>query len=554
MKTLSREQFLRTFSRHAQVWLLGILLFACSSAASALIPEAISRAVVSVPTRTVNGVASPRNISQLLLGVCKAGGTSSFAEQMRMAGGEWRLIETPTAAHLVMLLPQAAQEAEALLGSLFDQITAGLRQPLTPPAHPQLNELLLATAIGEYHDNEAKASLWIDGPLAEAQFRLESRLSTILPGDASPLAPPRDFLRYSGASAAVARVLTWEPSTPDAHFTARYIGESFVALPNFPQGTTAFDVWDLPTRTVLVLVASAAIHEIDQRERIIDSFLRDRTSPRANDPRWTGFASASVELISFDRRDLAKSALIAAQAKRNAWNLPERPTIRFVPPTSSRLILIFPDETLNQFMIERTTRPEIVIANITGTAVENREFVDAALLIKAQLASMPEQLSSLNKLLEDDSIPSLQLIEQTGSETLIAWSMPFSEMSSTLTAIRSDLSACFQPEYPGASDSSSASMTIHLAVVGAYPPYRLLNRVHEAWPIVEATESASLPLTPESLKQLVKAKSSDVNQLRGRWKLCTASQSGLARFLAKLGGAGISIRNLSEVEKLLQIR
>ncbi len=554
MKTLSREQYLRTLSRHVQVWLLGMLLFACGSAVSALTPEAINRAVLIVPTRTINGVASPRNISNLLLGVCKAGGAGSFAEQMRISGGEWRLIETPTAAHLVMLLPQAAPEAEMLLGNLFDQITAGLRQPPTPPAQPQLNELLLATAIGEYHDNEAKASLWIDGPLAEAQFRLESRLSTIMPGDASPLAPPRDFLLYSGTSAAVARVLTWEPSTPDAHFTARHIGESFVALPNFPQGSTAFDVWDLPTRTILVLVASAAIHEIDQRERIIDVFLRDRTSPRANDPRWTGFASASVELLSFDRRDLAKSALIAAQAKRNAWNLPERPAVRFAPPTASRLILIFPDETLNQFMIERTTRPEIVISSITGTTVGNREFVDAALLIKAPLASMPEQLSSLNKLLEDDNIPSLQLIEQTGSETLIAWSMPFSEMSSTLTSIRSDLSACFQPEYPGASDTLFASMTMHLAVVGAYPPYRLLNRVHEAWPIVAATEPERLPLTSESLRQLLKAKSSEASQLRGRWKLCTASQSGLARFLAKLGGAGISIRNLHDVEQLLEIR
>jgi len=261
-----------------------------------------------------------------------------------------------------------------------------------------------------------------------------------------------------------------------------------------------------------------------------------------------------VELLSFDRRDLAKSALIAAQARRNGWNLPERPAIRFVPPTSSRLILIFPDETLNQFMIERTTRPEIVIANIGSATVGNREFVDAALLIKAPLASMPEQLSSLNKLLEDDNIPSLQLIEQTGSETLIAWSMPFSEMTSTLTAIRSDLSACFQPEYPDASDSFFASMTMHLAVVGAYPPYRLLNRVHEAWPIAAATEPTSLPLTSESLKHLLKAKSSEISQLRGRWKLCTASQSGLARFLAKLAGAGISIRNLREVEKLLEIR
>jgi len=490
----------------------------------------------------------------LLLGVCKTGGASSFAEQMRMAGGEWRLIETPTAAHLVMLLPQAAPEAETLLGSLFDQITAGLRQPLAPPAQPQLNELLLAIAIGEYHDNEAKASLWLDGPLAEAQFRLESRLSTILPGDASPLAPPQNFLRYSGTSAAVARVLTWEPSTPDAHFTARHIGESFIALPNFPQGTTAFDVWDLPTRTILVLVASAAIHEIDQRERIIDAFLRDRTSPRANDPRWTGFASASVELLSFDRRDLAKSALIAAQAKRNAWNLPERPTIRFVPPTGSRLILIFPDETLNHFMIERMTRPEIVISSISSATVGNREFIDAALLIKAPLASMPEQLSSLNKLLEDDNIPSLQLIEQTGSETLIAWSMPFSEMSSTLTSIRSNLTSFFQPEYPSASDSYFASMTMHLSLVGSYPPYRLLNRVHEAWPIAAATEPAPLSLTPESLKLLLKAKTSEISQLRGRWKLCTASQSGLARFLAKLGGAGISIRNLHDVEKLLEIR
>lgn len=531
-----------------------MLMFACVSATSALPSEAINRAVLSLPIRTVAGVASPRNISKLLLGVCKSGGASSFAEQMRIAGGEWRLIETPTAAHLVMLLPQAAPEAEALLGSLFDQITAGLRLPLTPPAQPQLNELLLAAAIGEYHDNEAKASLWIDGPLAEAQFRLESRLSTVLPGDASPLAPPQDFLRYSGASAAVARVLTWEPSTPDAHFTARHIGESFIALPNFPQGTTAFDVWDLPTRTILVLVASAAIHEIDQRERIIDSFLRDRTSPRSNDPRWTGFASASMELLSFDRRDLAKSALIAAQAKRNTWNLPEHPAIRFVPPTGSRLILILPDETLNQFMIERTTRPEIVISSISGATVGNREFVDAALLIKAPLASMPEQLSSLNKLFEDDNIPSLQLIEQTGSETLIAWSMPFSEMSSTLTAIRSNLTAFFQPEYPNASDSYFASMSMHLSLVGAYPPYRLLNRVHEAWPIVAATEPASLPLTPESLKQLLKAKSSEISQLRGRWKLCIASQSGLARFLAKLGGAGISIRNLRDVENILEIR
>nr|MBP7634484.1 hypothetical protein [Candidatus Ozemobacteraceae bacterium] len=185
------------FSRHIQAWMLGLLLFACNAAALALTPEAISRAVLIVPTRTLNGVASPRNITNLLLGVCKTGGASSFAEQMRMAGGEWRLIETPTAAHLVMLLPQAAPEAETLLGSLFDQITAGLRQPLAPPAQPQLNELLLATAIGEYHDNEAKASLWLDGPLAEAQFRLESRLSTILPGDASPLAPPQNFLRYS---------------------------------------------------------------------------------------------------------------------------------------------------------------------------------------------------------------------------------------------------------------------------------------------------------------------------------------------------------------------
>jgi len=235
MKTLSCEQYLRTFSRRALIWLLGILSFVCGSAASALTPEAISRAVLIVPTRTVDGVASPRNISKLLLGVCKAGGADSFAERMRMAGGEWRLIETPTAAHLVMLLPQTSPEAELLLGNLFDQITAGLRQPLTPPSQPQLNELLLATAIGEYHDNEAKATLWIDGPLAEAQFRLESRLSTILPGDASPLAPPQDFLRYSGASAAVARVLTWEPSTPDAHFTARLSANRSSPCPTFPR-------------------------------------------------------------------------------------------------------------------------------------------------------------------------------------------------------------------------------------------------------------------------------------------------------------------------------
>lgn len=554
MKTLSREQNLRTLSRQARVWLLGILLFACGSIVSALTPEAINRAVLTVPTRTIDGVASPRSISKLLIGVCKAGGASSFAEQLRTAGGEWRLIETPTAAHLVMLLPQPAPEAEMLLGSLLDQVTSGLRQPLALSGQPHLNELLLATAIGEYHDNEAKASLWIDGPLSEAQFRLESRLSTILPGDASPLAPRQDFIRYSGASAAVARILTWEPSTPDAHFTARHIGESFIALPNFPQGTTAFDVWDLPTRTILILVASAAVHDIDQRERIIDSFLRDRSSPRTNDPRWTGFASASVELLSFDRRDLAKSALISAQAKRNSWNLPERPAISFVPPTSSRLILVFPDETLNHFMIDRTTRPEIVIANISSATVGNRDFIDAALLIKAPLASMPEQMMSLTKLLEDDSIPSLQLIEQTGSETLIAWSMPFSEMSSALTAIRSDLSAFFQPGYSGASDTSFASMSMHLALVGSFPPYRLLNRVHEAWPIAAATEPASLPLTAESLKQLLKAKSSDSSQLRGRWRLCTASQSGLARFLAKLDGAGISIRNLQDVEKLLQIR
>lgn len=553
MNTYYSEPNQTPFYRQARALLLMCLAFVSCTFVSAATPDKVSRAVLIVPTRTVAGTASPKNISKLLLSVCRAGGATSFSEQMRIAGGEWRLIETPTAAHLVMLLPQPVTEAELLLGTLLDQITEVLKRPLQPTASPQLQELLLATAIGDYRDTEAKSSLWLDGPLSDAQTRLESRLSTIMPGDSSTLTPLQDFIRYAGASSAIARVLTWEPSTPDAHFSARYLGESFVSLSNFPQGSTAFDVWDLPNRTILVLVASAPIQEIDQRERVIDTFIKDRCSPRKADPRWTGFASASIELLSFDRRDLAKSALIAAQAKRNSWNLPDRPTVSFIPPTSSRLIMILPDERWNQFMIAGSISPEVVVATINSTSAGNREFVDAALLIKSSLASMPELRLSVNKLLADDNIPSLQLIEQTPTETLIAWSMPFSELSSSLTTVRSDLSAFFQPEYTGLSEDGPASASMHLALVGTVPPYRLLNRVHEAWPIAQATESRKIPLASDNLKKLLKAKSPDIQELRGRWKLCTASQSGLARFLAKLTGSGISIRNLRDVEKLLEL-
>ncbi|HNW34075.1 MAG TPA: hypothetical protein PKM25_04030 [Candidatus Ozemobacteraceae bacterium] len=512
-------------------------------------PE-ISRAILTIPARFIQNAVSTKSVAKCVLESCRSSAPGSFGMLMKLAGGEWRLFATPTAVHLVMLLPQTASESESLLGGLCDAIAAGLRNQPPNPAAPSLQELLLASAIGRYAESESKTSLWLDGPLSGALTRLEPRLPSVHFGNATASAPALNFIHFPNGAPAVARILTWEPSTPDAHFSARYIGESFLQLPNFPQGSIAFDIWDLPTRTILALVASAPIHELELRERIIDSFITERSDSGVADPRWSSFASAALQLLNLDRRDLAKSALMAAQATRNNWSPIETTEIGFVKPKTSHTMTILPREEWNRFIFEPGSNLNIAAASISDAPGSKSSMLDAALLIKPSQTARASIISPLRRLIEEDDIPSMQLVENTPDGILISWSMPFSELTPTLTIVRSRLAPFFRV----ASDHSSEPPgTMALAVIGTIPPYRLLSRIHEALPFIPENDSPAQRLSLETLKRILQADTSGLQELRGKWKICAASQNSLARFLARLAASGFELQSLKEVDTLLNL-
>jgi len=528
---------------------LCVALAGCSPATAEQQETGVSRAVLTVPATFADHSVSAKGIVKCILESCRSSAPDGFGERMKQAGGEWRLFSTSVAAHLVLLLPQTASESESLLGGLLDAISAGLRnQPLAVSTHPSLQELLPASAIGSFTENESKSSLWIDGPLSGAFTRLESRLPTASSRAVATSTPPSNFIHFPTGAPAIARILTWKPSTPDAHFSARYIGESFLQLPNFPPGSIVFDIWNLPDRTILALIASAPIHELELRERIIDSFLMERFDSGVADPRWSSFASAALELLNLDRRDLAKSALIAAQTKRNAWNPGVKPGIGFVNPQHSRVITIFPHEEWNRFIFEPGSNLNIIAASTNCASEQRNGMIDAALLIKPVQTTRDGVISSLRRLIEEDDIPSMQLVENTPDGILLSWSMAFSELTPTLTTVRSRLAPFFKP---GSAASIEVPGTVTLAVIGTIPPYRLLSRIHEALPFIPRTGNPAQRLSLDVLKKLLRTDTSNRQELSGRWKICAASQNSLARFLARLAASGIELQSLKEVDALL---
>ncbi|HEY9071150.1 MAG TPA: hypothetical protein VIV61_12910 [Candidatus Ozemobacteraceae bacterium] len=508
-------------------------------------PAAISRVVVTVPAVLADDGASTRGITRQLLDLCKAA-PGTLEDRLRSAGGEWRLLETPVAAHLVMLFPQAASEAESLLTGLAAAIQANLRRPPTGPDRVTLQERLLGAAIETYRGPEAQPSLWIDGPLASSQDRIEALFVPTASGETPTPAPNGDMLVHPGSLPAVARLLIWEPSTPSAHFTARYLGEAFSNLPNLPQGGTAFDLWDLPTRTFLVLLASAPLHELEHRERIIDSFIRDKCASSTHDPRWISFASASLELIALDRRDLAKSALISALATRNRWNIAPPVTLKNLRPTSIRSFTILPDASWANLFQEQGPTLRLIAATIPASS-GSTNIVDAVLLIRPLPSHAQATIDTIHRLLDEDVIPSAQLLADSPTELQLSMSLPLAELTTALTTIRSRLSAYFQ------SSPANPAGTATLAVVGnGIPPYRIVGRVHEAWPMGEQpAQQTSQQLTAELVKALLSAPTAGNQELRGRWTLCAASQNTLAAFLARLAAADVTIRSLNEIDRLL---
>lgn len=508
--------------------------------------RAISRAVVTVPAVLADGAASTRNIARRLLALCKTPPTS-FDERLGAAGGAWRLLETPVAAHLVMLLPQAASEAETLLGELVSAISTDPSQPPPGSEAVTLQERLFAAAIGQYRETESTPSLWIDGPLATAQARLGAFFTMTASGTPAPKPVSENgVLVHSRGSPAVARLLTWEPSSPSAHFTARHLGEAFTNLPNLPQGATAFDLWDLPTRTFLVLLASGSLDELERREQIIDSFIRDKCASSSVDPRWVSFASASLELVALDRRDLAKSALLSAVASRNHWNIQPPVRLSNLRPTSVRTLTVLPDASWAALFQEQGPSLRLMTATIpSGTGSAN--IVDAVLLIRPVPAQAAATAEAVRRLLDEDGIPSAQKLAESPTEMQISMSFPLTEFAGALTTIRSRLPAFFQ------NTPTNPAGTLTLAVVGnGIPPYRIIGRVHEAWPMdAQPLQPARQPLTQERVKTLLDVPTAGIQELRGRWTLCAASQNTLAAFLARLADADVSLRSLDEIDRLL---
>ncbi len=462
--------------------------------------------------------------------------------QLADSGGIYRILCHRQLMQFGVFFPRSFPNPRVWVQRFFNRLQQRLPAMSFNAGPLELDDLIYQRLISPQTGrlSHPRVSVFAAGSLQDMAGELAQRTERLnLPVVAS-VDGPTDQLVLASHPPALVCLAEWSGPEEESLARAQFASE-LLARAALPVEVRR-NVLSFAGRAFLEIVATSTQQNIGEFQALAEGISRVVSRQDCQES-WAEFTGLRRQLLTHDRHDLFKDAFVRAWEQHFEVTVREQPaSMTWVPPNRFQHWLCLPEEQMHRYMCETSRKPSVVACRIaSGTGVE------VAVLISRQAGQAPGQAALKAGLSVFEDL-GLFVTVLSDAEFIVQSHVEQDQLANFLATVRAVfLEQFLRSEAAGTGRGSTPDMrsewNIHIAAVGAYPPYMLINSLRKGWPAFgDSSPRSEDPMRSLALALDVASASPDL--VKGRWQLTSSSITSLTRTIVRYVSRGAHIKDL----------